>query len=134
MQAFGYFILLALPFLVLTHNAYRVRQKEHTFLFFLSVASTGALLCAVVFTTSVFARGWGAAMLKRVAPGSASLGVLITAISTTLAVAVVSAMASVICLCRRVRGWQTIFLSSAAVALFEALLLFQVLIMGDWLG
>jgi hypothetical protein len=122
-------LLILLPFAVVVHNLIRAWQKrEQSALFFLTLACTVILMGAAFFTSAVFlGHGQAIAMLRGIAPGHASLKALLGAVCVAMGTVAVSWFASVFCLFRKIKGWQTVLLLNMALGIFEAALLLQIM-------
>jgi hypothetical protein len=127
-------LLILLSFGVLVHNLIRAWQKKvPASLFFLTIACTAILLCAAVFTSAVFlGHGQAVATLQRIAPGRASLKVLLGAVCVMMGTVLACWGASAFCLFRKIKGWQTMLLLTMAMGIFEAALLLQIMASGNW--
>ncbi len=127
-------LFVLVPFGVVIYNFVRAWQKKvPAFLFFLAIACTVIVLCAALFTATVFLGHGGAiAALKGIAPGRASLKALLGAVCVTMATVLVCWSASAICLFRKIKGWQTVLLLNMAMGIVEAALLLQIMSSENW--
>jgi hypothetical protein len=127
-------LFVLVPFGIVIHNFIRAWQKKvPAVLFFVTIVCMALLLCAAVFTSAVFlGYGQAVAALQGIAPGRASLKLLLGAVCVMMGMVLICWCASAFCLSRKIKGWQTVLLLTMAMGILEAALLLQIMASGNW--